>query len=86
MLKKIYRTIFVTIFLASIALPAIAGSEPVEEKMQQPSEQMKTEQVMEQAGKEAKEMAAIHSEVKGMDQEEQETGQGMGEEHENPPE
>jgi hypothetical protein len=84
MLKKIYRTLFATMFLMSIAMPAIAGSEPIEEKMQQHSEQMETEQVMEHAGKEMKEMAQIQSEVKGTDQEAQETGQEMREKHENP--
>ena len=86
MLKKIYRTIFVTIFLMSIAMPAIAGSEPVDEKIQQRSEQIETEQVMEHTGKEMKELAQIHSEVKGTDQQEQETGQEMLGKHENPQE
>jgi len=72
MTKKIYRTIFVTIFLMSIAMPAIAGSEPVEEKIQQHSEHMATEQVMEHTDNEMKEMAQIQSEVKGTDQEKQE--------------
>ena len=72
MTKKIYCTLFVTIFLMSMAMPAIAGSEPVEEKTQQHSEQMATEQVMEHTDNEMKEMAQIHSEVKGTDQEKQE--------------
>jgi len=84
MMKKIYCTLFVTLFLVSIAMPAIAGSGPVEEKIQHRSEQMETEQVMEHAGKEMKEMAQIQTEVKGTDQDEQETGQEMGEKHENP--
>lgn len=86
MMKKIYRTLFVTVFLASISMPALAGSKPVNEKMQQRFEQMETEQVMEQAGKEMKEMTQIHSEVKGTDQEEQKTRQEMREKHGNPPE
>jgi len=84
MMKKIYCTIFVTIFLVSIAMPAIAGSGPVEKKMQQRSEQMETAQVMEHAGKEMKEMTQIHIEAKGTDQAEQETGQEVLEKHENP--
>ena len=65
-------------------LPAIAGSGPVEEKMQQRSEQMETAQVMEHADKEMKEMTQIHIEAKGTDQAEQETGQEMRGKHENP--
>ena len=83
-MNKFYRTIFVTIFLVSIAMPAIAGSEPIEEKVQQRSEQMETEQVMEHAREEMKVMAGIHSEVKGTGQEDQKTGQEMREKQENP--
>lgn len=79
MLKKVYRTLIATIFLVSIAMPAIAGSGPVEEKVQQQTEQMETAQVKEQAGEETKDMAE-----KGTDQEKQEAGQQMQEEHESP--
>lgn len=86
MLKKVYRTIFVTIFLMSIAMPAIPGSVPADEKIQQRSEQTETEQIMEHTDKEMKELAQIRSEVKGGDQQEQETGQEMLGKHENPQE
>jgi hypothetical protein len=81
MMKKIYRTVIVTIFLVSIAMPAIAGSEPVAEKMQQHSGQMETHQVMEHGGKEMKEMSQTHNKVKGTDQGEQETEQEMQKKH-----
>ena len=57
MMKKIYRTMIATVFLMNVAMPAMAGSGPVQEKTQQHSGQMETHQVMEQNKKEMKETA-----------------------------
>ena len=59
MMKKIYRTMIATVFLMNVAMPAMAGSGPVQEKTQQHSGrmEMETHQVMEQNKKEMKETA-----------------------------